>query len=301
MPWALDDFLTAFRSIEPFQSRLSPRFWPGPLRLRLQPPGLGPVAIRFDAASAAWVRARTKTGLGVHEPGLVKSLIALRRLHGPFEGHDFYDVGSLHGYVGLLAGRILQTRRVVGFEMNPQAARLAGTNAALNATAGQEITVLHAGVSNEVARAVPCLYKDFALAVRPDPATARRLRQQGYQAVDIDLLTLDDVSEKRNLFPKVIKIDVEGSQMSILRGAGKILRESAPVLLIEADGPNASNSDGTPMADLCSHLIRNYDYRIAATNHRDWEAPLVVVTDAAIASGKLKLERNQLFVCLPPR
>jgi len=297
----IDAFLKSFKATGPYHSRLSSNLLTGELRLDLPVPKVGDVQAKFDKRSANWVRTRTEKGQGVglHEPGLVTSMVVLRQLLGPMTDGDFFDIGSLHGYVGVLAGPILGPRRTFLFEMNPQAAEIARANAALNKNSQTEITVFNVGVSNETAEAVPCLYKDFALVVRPDVAKVTELTGENFRKANIDLVTLDTISETRGLRPKMIKIDVEGSQMSILRGADKTLQDFAPVLLIEGDAPGASNSDGTPMARLCLHLMQTYGYQIVAMNHRAWNSAPVHLTQAQVESETAKLDRNQLFVCLP--
>ena len=183
--------------------------------------------------------------------------------------------------------------------MNPQAAEIARANALLNTNTQTEIAVLNVGVSSETADAVPCLYKDFALVVRPDEAKTTQLMVEKFKKANIDLVTLDTITQTRGLRPKMIKIDVEGSQMSILRGADTVLRDFAPVLLFEGNAPGASNSDGTPMAKLCLHLMQTYGYQIVAMNHRAWNSSPISLTQAQIESGTPKLDRNQLFVCFP--
>ena len=297
----IDEFLKSFRAVRPYHSRLRSNLFTGHLKLELPVPHVGDIRVKFDKRSAGWVRTRTEKGQGVglHEPGLVTSMVVLRDLLGPLSASDFLDIGSLHGYIGVLAGPILTPRRVVMLEMNPQAAEFAGANAALNSTRQTVMSVLNVGVSNESAEAVPCLYKDFALVVRPDEAQIADLSGKSFRKANIDLDTVDRIVEILGLKPQMIKIDVEGSQMSILRGADTVLKEFSPVLLIEGDAPGASNSDGTPMADLCLHLMQTYDYQIIAMNHRAWNSAPVALTQADVESGTLKLDRNQLFVCLP--
>ncbi len=235
----------------------------------------------------------------MHEPGLVKSLIALRTVLGPMPEAEVYDIGALHGYVAFLAAEVLQPRRVCAVEMNPGAARLARRNAALNTGFAGRVETINAGVSDESASSVTCLYKQFALRIRPGDTEKGRLLSEGYRQAQIDLVTLDDLARSRDLAPKVIKIDVEGSQMAVLQGARASLKSFAPVLLIEADRPRKPNSDGTTMAALCDMLIAEYGYQIAVFDHRTWSGRPRRVSRALLDADDGSLERNQLLVCLP--
>jgi FkbM family methyltransferase len=54
--------------------------------------------------------------------------------------------------------------------------------------------------------------------------------------VSVDCLTLDEIVEKhQGSVPRLIKIDVQGAEAMVLRGARKTLGEHRPVLVIEID------------------------------------------------------------------
>jgi hypothetical protein len=58
----------------------------------------------------------------------------------------------------------------------------------------------------------------------------------------------------------LIKIDVEGAELMVLRGAERCLREFRPVLLLEIDEPNFRMA-GYSRTDLFSYL-RSLEYRV---------------------------------------
>jgi hypothetical protein len=53
------------------------------------------------------------------------------------------------------------------------------------------------------------------------------------ELVSVESLTLDDFFENRQVRPDVIKIDVEGAEINVLRGMKKIIQEHKPILFIE--------------------------------------------------------------------
>jgi FkbM family methyltransferase len=53
--------------------------------------------------------------------------------------------------------------------------------------------------------------------------------------INVPIISLDDYCQNNSIrYPKVIKVDVEGAEMMVLRGASCILRESKPTLFVEA-------------------------------------------------------------------
>ena len=49
----------------------------------------------------------------------------------------------------------------------------------------------------------------------------------------VPTVTIDAVAERLRLQPDVLKIDVEGAELSVLKGALDTLRKSRPIILIE--------------------------------------------------------------------
>jgi len=74
---------------------------------------------------------------------------------------------------------------------------------------------------------------------RPDQVTKRRYAEQysrGRDVVDeveVDCVTLDTVVAKVNQLPDFIKIDTQGGEFEILKGAIKILKQTCPIVTAE--------------------------------------------------------------------
>src|SRR5262249_43621063 len=50
----------------------------------------------------------------------------------------------------------------------------------------------------------------------------------------VAMITLDGFTAQCGLAPDVVKIDVEGSELAVLRGARRVLAETRPLLVFEA-------------------------------------------------------------------
>jgi FkbM family methyltransferase len=70
----------------------------------------------------------------------------------------------------------------------------------------------------------------LASQIRPQTTSAR----VGDQIARVEAITLDEISDKLGTFPNLLKIDVEGSEVAVLRGARKLLaRADRPAILFE--------------------------------------------------------------------
>jgi hypothetical protein len=84
----------------------------------------------------------------------------------------------------------------------------------------------------------------------------------GEVAFDVTCTTLDDLCQERGLTrANLVKIDVEGAELSVLRGMERILREMRPVIVLEME-PHLLESFGTSTDSLLAFLAA-YDYRVA--------------------------------------
>lgn len=143
-------------------------------------------------------------------------------------GGVFYDVGANIGFFSLLAARLVgPAGHVAAFEPLPVNAGQLQRNAELNGFSNA--TLVEAAVSSE------------AGVARLDPANERvqaRLAEVGEAGceglVAVRAITIDGWRAETNFpLPDVIKIDVEGAEMSVLRGAQGVIRASRPVLMVE--------------------------------------------------------------------
>lgn len=136
-------------------------------------------------------------------------------------GGLFVDCGANVGYFSLLAAS--RGASVLAFEPNPRCAQLIEANARLNGFESIEIRRL--GLSSEAGRSV--LHVEDLGNIG-----GGSLKSTGHEVGAIDLDTLDN--QLAGATPNLIKIDVEGAEVMVLRGAEKTLSAAnAPSVLCE--------------------------------------------------------------------
>lgn len=144
----------------------------------------------------------------------------------PAEG-TFVDIGANVGNHSLFAAKMLGAKRVLPFEPNTLAFRLLILNTILNGAQRQiAFDYLGYGASDLPDQGFGMTERDFNLGA------ARMVEGGG----DIPTLRPDDVL--RDEKPHVIKIDVEGMEMAVLRGLQKTVQKHRPILLVECDRAN---------------------------------------------------------------
>lgn len=135
------------------------------------------------------------------------------------------DVGSCEGIFALRAVKELRASRTVAIEPGKKMASLLRETFSLNDCASKaEVVECLAGPSHGWARFNECFY---------DPKQAAITSFEGGKGDPIEIRTLDQIAKLCSLpCVDVIKIDAEGADFDILRGAEGILRKWKPTLLV---------------------------------------------------------------------
>jgi hypothetical protein len=156
---------------------------------------------------------QTRLYLGLYELELSAHL---RRLCRP--GHRGYDVGAQVGYDALVMAK-LSGAPVASFEREAVACAALRANLALNPGVGSLVTAVQATVGE-------------------------RTDGDGH-------LALDDFARGPGGFvPDVVKIDVEGAEAAVLRGALEILSKRRPHLVVETHSAELERACGDLLVGL---------------------------------------------------
>lgn len=147
------------------------------------------------------------------------------------EGMTFFDVGACLGYYSLLGAKLVGPQGAVHtFEPNPTLISLLRANL----SGRTNVHVVHKAVSGASG--------SVAFHVAPLPFIGTSSIRAGWQTRKTELVTaqatsLDDYCRDSGAFPDIIKLDVEGVEDEVLKGAGSLLREKPPVIVLEVFAP----------------------------------------------------------------
>ncbi len=173
---------------------------------------------------------------GYHEPGLTRQI---QRIFQP--GFVAFDVGANVGSHSLImSDRAGKDGKIFAVEPNPVAAQRLRENIALNQL--DNIVVLSSAFSD-----TPGEKKLFV----PVEGTSNRgvaslyPENVNYQRVEVpvEVITMDEVVRERGLSRlDFIKIDTEGNELKVLRGARNCIAKYRPLIVFEYDLRSWSNS-----------------------------------------------------------
>jgi len=152
----------------------------------------------------------------------------LRCLLSRYERGLFVDIGAYVGFYTILAAR--HGWNVLAFEPNPLNSILLRYNIALH-NVGDRVTIVDKAVGDKHS------YSRFTIALSPSESSFTKY-YKGPRIMDIivEVVTLDSVIETLNIENNVnivMKIDVEGFGLNVVKGAIKTIRRFKPFILFE--------------------------------------------------------------------
>ena len=241
---------TARLVVRKFVPRLAYPVLTGPLR-----------GARFVLGSLAGAGAGASVYFNRVEPGLTATL--LRVLHS---GQIFFDVGANVGYYTVLASRVVGAQGVV-VAIEPSVRNLCLLSRHLRLNNCRNVSVVTAACAADLN-----IYRfspgpDYAQGHLLAPGTSQPA--VGGNVVVVPAVTIDTVMARAALRPHVIKIDVEGAELDVLRGAHDTLMACQPTILLSV------HSDSLRAG--CVEHLRSYAYDLVpldgdATHATEWLA-----------------------------
>ena len=220
-----------------------------PLLGRLLPAGLTTVVVRSGPARGLrfpiYPRSEKFYWTGTWEPHVQQ---ALERTLAP--GGRFWDVGAHVGFFALLAERLVQPGgEVTAFEPIPENCVRLRENIRLNRAAVRVVSEAlshEPGVAQMQMRAGSSFMWTLECAADGSPTSA------------VTVSTLD-ANVDRYGRPDVVKIDAEGAEVEVLRGASALIAESKTTFLVEFTSDD--------LVESARALMPGYDFKLAGANH----------------------------------
>jgi FkbM family methyltransferase len=188
---------------------------------------------------------------------------ALRKLVSP--SSLVLDIGANIGAHTLhLAQLVGPDGRVIAFEPTDFAFRKLRRNLELNPQLASRVTACHCFLTDtDTARVPSAIYSSWPLEPREGlhaKHLGHEMKTESAQARTLDGI-LAEVAD-RNV--QLVKLDVDGFECDVLRGATRLLREVRPIFVMELS-PYVLEEHGTSLEQLLSYFIPNgyvfYDER----------------------------------------
>ena len=194
---------------------------------RLMPSGTVVRILQGRLRGKKWIK-----GSGVNGYWLGSYEIAQQRAFEQtvLDGDIVFDIGANVGLYSLLASELVGPRgRVFAFEPLPRNFDYLVRHSALNGC--HNIVPIQRAVSRKGGSA---RFKDTA------GSAEGHLVRISSEGTEVSVVSLDELLERNEIpAPTVLKIDVEGEEFNVLRGAAKLLRAHAPIIFLsthERDG-----------------------------------------------------------------
>jgi FkbM family methyltransferase len=176
-------------------------------------------------------------------------------------GMVVYDVGAHFGTYSIIAlKRSGPEGRVVAYEPHEFTRRYLRKTLEWN-------DALERTVIRDVCCGATAGIADFYCAPGQAEGMNGLLPVDGFVKETARVTTLDRDVRELNLVPDIIKIDVEGAEWDVLRGAEQTLAEYSPTLFLSVH-PNALSTLGIDVGDIQGWLAeRSYDWKVIARDH----------------------------------
>lgn len=188
---------------------------------------------------------------------------ALSRLVAP--SSLVLDIGANIGAHTMHLARLVGSGgRVIAFEPTDFAFRKLCRNLELNPELASRVTPCHCFLTEGDEEQVPtAIYSSWPLARDAGlhaKHLGREMRTEAAQARNLDN-ALDELADRR---VALVKLDVDGFECDVLRGATKLLRDARPIFVMEL-APHVLEEHGTSLEELLSFFVPNgyafYDER----------------------------------------
>lgn len=141
------------------------------------------------------------------------------------ENSIFFDVGANVGLHSYYVTRKFPKVKIVAFEPLPGNAAYIRETIQLNGF--KNIQVVETAVSAQEGEA----FFDNTMNNSMGMLVARQT------SLKVKLITLNDYTRQNNIYPDVLKIDVEGAESDVLKGSSHLIAQAKPCFIIELHNP----------------------------------------------------------------
>jgi FkbM family methyltransferase len=147
-------------------------------------------------------------------------------------GSCFWDIGCNVGFLTVIGARLVGSNgQVYSFDPVPRHAELAKHNVESNHLTQVKVFQKALSSSNGTVK--------FAVAAIPAQSTltADGFNREGATVIEVETVTVDGLIRDQGLRPPaVVKIDVEGAEIEVLKGMARTLVDHRPTIILDTHG-----------------------------------------------------------------
>jgi FkbM family methyltransferase len=208
------------------------------IRLADTPTWLSIPGIRFKVRGRLVTHGLAFSAAGSNEPAA--EALALTCVDS-LDLKSFWDVGANIGFYTWLLKSSFPTMRAVLIEASPSNADL--VRKTLERNRFSDVELIAAGASDSNGSGLLRVDSEAGATSTLDEAAEQTFEEQHWgvpsERVPISLITIDEERSRRSCID-FIKIDVEGHEAAVLRGAQKTISSDQPLLFVECFHPDHS-------------------------------------------------------------
>jgi FkbM family methyltransferase len=220
---------------------------------------IGAFATRIGLVGSDWYEFKPGLWMQLNMRDLVQQTIFLEGAWDPTlsrliestlsPGDVFIDVGAHVGYFTLLAARrVTPGGTVISIEPNPFALEQLERNVERSGLSNVLIERTACGESAGVVQLYLHAESNSSMASLYSGKASRA------GAVEVACTTVDDLCRSHGVHRvKLVKIDVEGAELFVLRGMARVMKEMRPVIVVELH-PRLLAEVGTPIHEIEAFL-----------------------------------------------
>ena len=166
-----------------------------------------------------------------------------------------FDVGAYIGVYALTAAQIARAGQVHAFEPDPRSARRLRAAITDNGIHNVHLQMCAVGDRTGERKMLLLDYPPMSsLQLEADSSANVEIGTSQDKRITVPVCTLDEYCEARGIRRvDLLKIDVEGAEMLVLRGAARLIASSRPEMLIELHQAQA-HAFGHPVEEVIDHL-----------------------------------------------
>lgn len=135
----------------------------------------------------------------------------------------FVDVGANIGLMSIFTAKYFPNAKIISFEAHPGTFKIFSDNISLNAVGN--ISAIQKAVGSE--KGETTIYENWDVN---RGGASLVVKSESSKGIQVKLICLDD---ELDLNPSIVKIDVEGFELEVLKGAQNTIKKYQPIIIVE--------------------------------------------------------------------